>query len=543
MKFYKLIIATFILTGFWACSDYLDVDLITSKTTENYYSTPDEAYEALVGCYDGLQYIYSSGADIPFALDIMSDLCFAGLGSSDADNFRMIDEFDAEVAPAYTSMFEDNWTYYYQAVYRCNMLINNLDQVEWGDEEDLAKTIEGEARFLRAYLYLDMVRLWENIPLLSVASSENIPQADPDSVYMLITNDLLSAIENCSSSTYDQIASTDYGHATKWAAQSLLARAYLFYTGYYGKSDLVGLVSQSEALAYLEDVIDNSGYSLVDNYYDLWPAAAQYQAVVNGDSMSNNTYVGEDNQEVVFSIKYTYLSDYDGNLDGNHWMIMNGIRGESVAEYGYGYGWGGCTVLPEVYSSWDDGDDRKAASIIAIEEEGIDYGSSNGVKEYTGYFTKKYTPLCDANGDHTTDAYGGVDFMIAQYQDYFVMRFADVLLMAAELGSDKALEYVNKVHSRATGETLTTYDTETLREERKLEFAFEGIRYWDLLRYDNSLQYAADAVSYSGTVLNGGAETTKVIDGANLIATKGLFQIPNNQITLSDGVLVQNEGW
>jgi len=250
----------------------------------------------------------------------------------------------------------------------------------------------------------------------------------------------------------------------------------------------------------------------------------------------------------VFAIKYTYTSTYapaagqTGNTDGNGWLVMNGLRGVSWAQYGYGNGWGANTVLPSVYQNWDTQDTRRDASIMAIAEEGITFDNKDQ-KEYTGYCTKKYIPTCDADGNSVAVGLGGVNFMIGQFQDYFSIRYADVLLMAAELGSPNALTYVNDVHTRAGLTPLASVDKDVIFEERRVEFAFEGIRYWDLLRYDHTLNYAASKVAFTGTVVTGGTTVDKVIDGNNLIATRGLFQIPNNQITLSGGVLKQNSGW
>jgi len=473
----------------------------------------------------------------------MSDMCFGGTGAADGDGYPMMDEFNMNVSPGDVNLFEGNWKQFYKGIFRCNSLLINLDKVEWGDKADQKPIIEAEARFLRAYFYFDMVRMWEKVPLLTEPSAENIPQSEPDDIYSVVAEDLLFAVENASKSPYSQIAASGYGHATKWAAEGMLARVFLFYTGYYGKDDLVGMVTKEQALGFVEDIITNGGFDLVPNYADLWPAAAQYEAAKNGKPIYDNTYAGETNQEVVFSIKYTYTSDYNGNTDGNQWLVMNGLRKQSWIPNGYGSGWGANTVVPEVYQNWDASDTRRDASIMAISEESINYEQINDVKEYTGYFTKKYIPLCDTAGNSTAVELGGVNFMIGQYQDYFVIRFADVLLMAAELGSANALTYLNKVRERAKAEPVGGVTKDVIFEERRLEFAFEGIRYYDLLRYDNTLQYAASKVSYSGTVLTGGAQYTKTIDGSYLKLTRGLCQIPNNQITLSGGVLVQNTGW
>ena len=549
MKTLNIILLVFAAFLFNACGEkFLDAEPITTKTDINYYSTPAEAQEALVGCYDAMQLIYHDGVAIPNAANVMADLCFGGTGSSDADNYAMIDEFDMNREPGYLNLYEQGWINTYKAINRCNNLILKIDQIEWGKNSDLKAEVEGEAKFLRAYLYFDLARMFEKVPLLEEPSEENIPQEDTvENTYTLITKDLLFAIENCNTLTYSEIAPADHGHVNRWASEAMLARVYLYYTGYYGKPDLVGQVTQQQALDYLEDAIANSGYDLLNNYADLWPAAATYEAAKAGIPIADNTYAGETNKEVVFAIKYTYTSSYDTqNQDGNHWMVMNGLRKVTDKKYGYGTGWGACTVLPEIYASWDTADDRREASIMAIQEEGVNFPvkDQKDVKEYTGYFTKKYIPTADKDGKSIAqDIYGGDDFMIAQFQDYFVIRYADILLMAAELGSVNALDYVNKVHLRSCPDPLPDVDKDVIFEERKWEFAFEGIRFWDLLRYDHTLEYAANKVSFTGKVKTDNIEIDKVIDGEKLKLTRGLSQIPYNQITLSNNVLKQNTGW
>jgi len=459
MKLVRNIFLGLVIAFFGACSEsFLDTIPITEKTDGNYYSNPEEASEALVGCYDALQLIYSNGVAFPVAADVMSDLCFGGTGAGDGDGYPMIDEFDKNVSPSDLNMYEPNWENYYKGIFRCNTLIEKLDQVDWGKQEDLRFEIEAETRFLRAYFYFDMVRLWEKVPLLIKPSRANIPQSEPDDIYTVITEDLLFAIQHARDKQYSQITSTQHGHVTKWAAEAMLSRVFLFYTGYYGKQNLLGLVNQADALGYVEDVITNSGHGLISNFADLWPGASTYEAAKAGKPIDENTYAGETNKEVVFAIKYTYTSDYNGNTDGNHWLVMNGLRKMNWPESGYGYGWGACTVIPEVYSSWDTSDARLEASIMAVVEEGIDYTMIGDVKEYTGYFTKKYIPLCDADGNSIASELGGVNFMIGQYQDYFVIRYADVLLMAAELGSANALDYVNLVRTRAGIDPVVSVD-------------------------------------------------------------------------------------
>ena len=143
------------------------------------------------------------------------------------------------------------------------------------------------------------------------------------------------------------------------------------------------------------------------------------------------------------------------------------------------------------------------------------------------------------------------DFMISQYQDWVLLRYADVLLMAAELGSSNAQQYFNQVRKRAytqpdsslSGNYVVLSATkENIWKERQKEFAFEGVRYWDELR--QGLQAAASQISEQNTVLLSGGVKEKVnIDAQSIIKKRGFCQIPLTQITLSNGVLKQNTGW
>jgi hypothetical protein len=528
MKKIKIYIAALGLVTMGACSDFLDSEPMTTVTDTNFYKTPDDAYKALVGCYDGLQRVWAGGISLPVAAEVMSDNAFGGTGNSDGFGYQMMDEFDKSRSTSDQNLYQDNWTAYYKAVYRCNVLIGKMDQIEWGST-NLRTTYEAETRFLRAYLYFDMVRLWGNIPLLTEPSSENLPQAAPEEVYKVIAEDLKFAAENLPATNYAAQAAATRGRVTKWAAESLMGRVYLYYTGYYEKADLAGVVTKAQALAYLEDVIANSGHGLIEDYANLWPAA------------SVENYAGEDNKETVFAIKYTYTSDYDGNVDGNQWMVMLGMREQF--SYPYGNGWGGGTVNPKLWDAFDDTDTRKVASIISIEDENIDFTNQGKQREYTGYYGKKYSPMVDEEGNSIAVENGAVNFMIGQFQDYVSIRYADVLLMAAELGSPSAQTYFDDVRRRAYKANFSplTVSQANIMAERHLEFALEGIRYWDLLR--QGVGVAAATIAETTTLLSGGSPETKTITAAKIQETKGLQQIPYTQVTLSSGTLKQNTGW
>jgi hypothetical protein len=530
MKNLKIYILSAALLSLVACSkSFLDTEDVTSATEQNFYKTPDDAWKALVGVYDGLQRIWSGGFAFPVASVVMSDEAFGGGGNADGFGLQMMDEFDKLRSPSDQNMFGDTWALYYKAIYRANMLLLHMDGVDWKGNDDLRKTYEAETKFIRAYCYFDMVRLFGNVPLITKPTTDNVPQTGVDSVYKLITDDLKFAAANLPATSYGSQDAATRGRVTKWAAESLIGRVFLYYTGAYNKADLVGEVSKAQALAYLEDVINNGGFGLVDKFANLWPAA------------SLNNYVGEDNKETVFAIKYTYTSDWNGNVDGNNWMVMYGIRIQNI--YPYGMGWGGATVNPKLWSAYAPGDSRRNASIISIKDEGLDFQNIKDQREYTGYCIKKYTPMADAAGRSLAEKMGGASFMISQFQDYVSIRYADVLLMAAELGAAGAQNYFDDVRKRALGASFVQLPVTqaNIMNERKLEFAGEGIRYWDLLR--QGVNVAASAIAETVTLENGGVNATKTILASKIVETRGLVQIPYSQITLSNNVLKQNAGW
>ncbi len=528
MKRYRVIVFALIaMISISSCGKFLTTELTdATKTNTTYYKTPTDAFTALVGCYNGLNLMWN-GAAIPPELEVFSDNCFGATGSSDGYGWEMIDEFDKTISPSDVSMHGSAWKGYYQAIYRCNMLIQNMGQVAWGDSISLKNQYTAEARFIRAFCYLDMVRLWEKVPLLTTPTSDNVPQSDPALTYAQIMSDLRYACDSLPSNSYSSVPS---GRVTKWAAEALLARAYLFSSGYYGTTT-VGKETAATALAAVEDVIAHSGHALVSDFNSLWPAASIGK---------NVSYAGEANPEVVFAIKYSSTGDWNGNITGNGWMVMTGIREES--HYPYQYGWGGCTVDPKLWNVFAATDTRRFASITSIVDEKINFTKSGNNREYTGYYLKKYSPLCDKNGTSVVS-----DFMIGQYQDYFAIRYSDVLLMAAELGSPNAVSYFNQVHQRAnpTATPATAVSKADILAERRLEFVGEGIRYWDLLRQGIGVAASTIAANTTVSIFSDGTATPPSAAKlqANITATRGFQQIPNDQITLSSGVLKQNAGW
>ena len=563
---------SFLLLGLTSCGDsFLDVSSKTDASTGNFNKTAEQAEILLKGCYDGWQGTVSQGPTFTFHLasEYMSDECYGGAGATDARNAQVVDRFDISQDVSQTNLYNDLWTYYYEAIYNCNELLSMENDYSWTDQEH--GRIIGECRAIRALCYFDLVRLFENVPLLNTISNDNMPQAAPDSVYALIASDLQYAAEHIPANAYPKAdAANNDGRISRYAAEAMLARVYLFYDGVYtdGKhGTMPGGVTAAKALAGLEDVIASGQYGLVPLYRNLWPASATCKSYVGywlGDVAGGtkySDYADNGNVETVLAMKFNYTHDYNGNNAGNQSIKMFGLRTGNVITVPYGQGWGGATVTEKTWNAFPTGDQRQSASIINLAQEGI--ASTDAYKsvvsdqrEYTGFAIKKYTPLSktDNKGNitHYYQEVQGGDFQVSQPQDYVLMRYADVLLMAAELGSSNAQNYFDLVRKRAYTDddgvlNTTAYHqlppTEAnIMNERRLEFVGEGIRYWDLLRQGISTAANAIAASSGNVVSGGNAEQVNII-ASNITAKRGFCQIPLTQIQRSNNVLKQNAGW
>ena len=553
--------------GLTSCgNDFLEVSSKTEGTTGNFYSNEAAANRALIGCYDGWQRTVSDGPTFAFHYlsELLSDECFGGTGANDARNSAVVDRFDMNEDNSQENLHNQLWIAYYQAIYRVNELLSKTEGISWSSEKVKGQLL-GEARAMRGILYFDLVRVFENVPLLTAPTTENVAQAPVDDVYALIFDDLKFAAENIPADAYPKSSSsTNDGRITCYAAKAMIARAYLFYTGVYGKEP-AGM-TKAEALQGLEDIVNSGEYDLVPLYKNLWYCAStKWEGSDQAGWKEVSTYAGEDNVENILTMKFNYTSDYNGNAGGNNAIQMFSVRGGTF-KAPYGQGWGGATVPGSFYESFPAGDQRRDASIIDLAGEGIEATDAYqkailDQREYTGYFNKKYTARSGYHQSesgswsltHYWDGLMAGDFQISQPIGYTLIRYADVLLMAAELGSSNAQDYLNKVHNRAYATenadgsiSAPKFSIEVTKanimEERRLEFAFEGIRYWDLLR--QGVDVAADAIVASGMkVLNGGIEGQVSYQRSNITSKRGFQQIPQTQITLSNHVLKQNAGW
>ncbi len=580
--FSALVLASLVFAG---CEKFLDTVSYTESNTSNYPASQQDAMQLVTGIYAALnQASYEPSAHSFIANMTMSDECFGGGGQDDYE----IQAYD------HLLYFEPNaqldfWTPYYSGITRANLAIANLDKVE---DEDMRNQLLGEAWFLRSYFLFDLTQQFGEIPLVatvpnsvSEAAVYPTPGTIPE-IYGNIAAGLKKAIEIMPSTPWNQCIS-GLRHVTKWDAEALLARVYLFYTGFYSDKNgeniqalplvdtetfeiIDSQVGKDYVVSKLEDCIANSGHSLVNDYRLMWPymnTATKPQYAYAKD-IPGNWITDDVNPEEMFSICYSNVAESSRNR--NKFDQYLGVRKRSnygVNAFPFSRGYGMATVNPYVWEQWEieePGDIRKQASIYDINLEMADpskysWGNDNQMEE-TGLWQKKYQAWGFMQGStffyefSSVADYGGSGSDLGRGhspQNVQIIRFADVLLMHSELTDGKVIyngkSGMNAVRARV-GLSDKAYSVDAIRMERKHELAFEGIRWNDMRRYGKAYCLAALKTQLNQPIRNAGGAWIVMKDQgagyqARYEATWGFRPFPASEVSLSAGVLKQNAGW
>ena len=550
----KIILSLFVGLALAGCEDFLDTEPTNLKTIENYPATQEDADQVLTGIYavlampNPLQTSFLSS-------ELRSDNMLGGGGITDISTKAI-----AQCQKWSESGFADAWKTNYMGIFRANVFLDAIDRVTWNSEED-RKRMEGEARFLRAHYYFDLSRMFGDVCLIETPESVNVPRSPAADTYALIASDLKKAIEELlPTEPYDAVES---GRVTKWAAEALMARVFLFYTGYYEKETLPlpdgGEITKAQVIAWLDECANTSisGHDLVSDFRNLWP----YSYVQDYKFTKNNNlkWEGDGNKETVFAIKFSNsFADWEYPYQkSNQICLYLGLRGQNYQRtFPFGEGWGFGTVNPKLWEDWSDDDIRKKGSVFNVTDRNevvlYSFGADSHVDE-TSYVQKKYTPInVWTDGTHTSyhnysmELYGNTidHFQRNNTQDLVLIRFADVLLMAAELNLNvdnaKAQSYLDRVRTRVNLSPVPA-TLDNIKAERRFELAFEGVRFYDLLRWHDA-ERVLNENQKDITIYRSRTETvTKTITYRP--ETNGFLQIPLSEIELSKGVLTVNPGW
>lgn len=563
--------------AFASCEDFLDSESYTKKNTGNYPQSADDAIQMVTGVYATLNTPLAYPQNSYFyAAELAADDQFGGGGENDK-GMQVLDHL------LYTDMdrFKTFWTDRYSGISRATMALANLDKVE---DEELRNQLMGETYFLRALFYFELTQLFEKVPLITeipqtVAEAGEYPaQSEPEKIYAFIATDLKNAIDIMPSYQWRNNIAGE-GHATKWAAEALMARVFLFYTGFYNSetlplldenSEISGSVTKTDVVNWLDECIDDSGHDLVPDFRSLWPYTNKVSKKDYDYAKDAPDWVQDgNNPEQVFAIKCSHLADWSTTIGySNQYMLHFAIRNEANDPdrykklFPFGQGWGAGPVSPKLWNEWKDAepnDPRREASILDVSKtKEYAYGADKQMEE-TGYWQKKIIATTAAksysSGDtinelfnsftSSTEYYGDGDsdnFQLAHEIDINLIRFADVLLMQSELSG--TAEAMNRVRARV-GLPEVAYSATAIRNERRWELAFEGTRWGDIRRWGIAPEALEEQLG--SPIYNLGVATTMKDQGAGYAAryeaTRGFMAIPQSEIDLSNGVLKQNAGW
>jgi len=511
-KYILSLIVSMILVG---CSeDFLDRPDLVNEDSENFYQTEEDAYLALVACYDGIQLQTDGDSWVPYVTvsDILSDHAYAGGGdANDGSEFQQLNTFSIPTqSPKVSSLWRKNYT----GIYRANLYLEKIEEIDASDEFK-TRTI-AEAKFCRAYCYFELLKFFENVPLMTETIKGDdfgLPQSDLEEVYTQVYLDLYDAIADLPA----DIPSSENGRLSKWAAKSFLGRVFLFYNGLYGNDLVAGEVTVNSAavLSELEDVIENSGHDLLEDYSMLFRLASEYSI------------------ESVFEIGYGGPGwgdwEYVPGAEGNIAAQLQGPRAEQSGG-SWNRGWSFAPVSHRLVEKFDPADERLEATIL--NESEVDVDVTTGF-QHTSYFSQKYSSDLEHQGT-------GGSIELTRTTNYRVIRFADVLLMAAELGSPNAQTYLDRVRTRAGLESIEA-TADNIYNEREFELALEGLRYFDILR--KGLDYAEEVLNQDNDLGDGYTGSTANYNVTFDRSTRGFLPIPQQAMDLAEGRFQQNDGY
>ncbi len=532
----NLIISVIAACTLTACEDWLTEAQPGVTMLEDFYSSGSAAIQNITGCYVPLQWEYNGTYCAEWFIgDIVSDDALKG-GQSTND---MADAYDMENWKTATgnTLLHDFYKAQYQGIARCNVALEYIPDMEPDSvmTQSVKDRLLGEAKFLRAYYYFRLVRVFGGVPKVDHVISSDAEWEQSRASVAEIYDFILSDLEEAQQTLWkkSEYADEDMGRATKGAAQAMLMKVNLYFAGdgnakYRNGADATQYYQAAKAWG--DSIIASSEYSLCANYAD------------------NFTLAGENGPESIFEIQYVEdpTSDYGegfGFTRGTYTVILTRSRSSLL-----GGGWGFNKPTQNLYDEYEDGDTRRDVTILNPPDSLIE-NSSQEIYLGCRYVSRKYGLYNDDLSYYTLAHASRGPINNKQ------IRYADVLLMYAEaceaLGNtSEAIAKLNEVRQRASvnlptypgyalkinGEEISSPTLrQAIRHERRMELAMEGHRWFDLCRWGTAKE-TMDAY-----------KATESQEAQNQMATfiegkHELFPIPAEEIELNPA-LEQNPGY
>jgi len=436
-----------VVAGISSCTKEIDLYPQSNLSTATFYRNTGEMNIALSGCYNGLQRVMTEEWTLT---ELRSDNVVMGNAASTSTVNRDLSDLDMFFPNTAHAGLYTYWINSYYNIRNINILLNSLevnynassgsisyDPLSIAVAEQDRKKIAAQACFLRAHHYFNLVRLYGGVFLvhepLNPADAKAINRSTVEDIYRLIIADLQSAAANGANQKFASIPAADVGRVNSWSAKALLAKVYLT------------LNRKADAIPLLQDVITNSGYSLQASYANVFSITTEM------------------NSEILFAVRYKAGGLGIGSPFGNLFAPLN--SGSAVVN---GDGSGYCYPAVELSNQYVTADLRKAVNIAT-------YGSGSSARLYAKKHINTQTVVRDGE------------------TDWPLLRYSDVLLMLAEAqgNTGNSVTLINQVRTRAGLPNATiTNDAQfeaALALERKLEFAFENQRWFDMLRFNTTL--------------------------------------------------------
>lgn len=517
----KIIILLISIVCLSSCSgDFISLDPKSDLSKDASYKTEADMNQAVLSAYNRLRDLYNQ--QYIRLGEIRSDNTTYSWLSGNPANEKGIDEFASPLLPE-NSFTTDTWNNSYNGILRCNIVINRIDAIPFSDEKVKAQ-YKAEARFLRALYYFYLNRIFGgyglNGELLGVIKVETeitpdeaygMYRAPLQEMYDMIVEDLTYAEENLPDS-YD---ATSVGRVVKGGAAGMLGKVYMTMAGYPLNK---GTEYYQKAIAQFKKVINNSQFSLVPSYKDLFDVA------------NKNT------SESLFEVQYK--KGTQGGATGSPWNNNFAPRFSDKEVVLVGNKNGENSPTQTMSDAYEAGDPRK---YVCMRDFWIN--AKTGAKENDRYVCKYYdVSTSDSDNDN----------------DWIELRLADIYLLYAEAlvrtGGDKqeAITYVNKIRERARntpGDPKITAPDNLLKDlnisnfgsdkdlllaieqERRVELAFENHRWFDLVRTGR----AKDVMTVSQKI-NGFPDFTWSDDAL-------AYPIPMTVMQSNPQKIIQNKGY
>ena len=577
MKKINILVASAMVALTFASCGIDDVQNVGELSTAEFPISKEDGEAVLAGVYQNLNSVCANPQ--------MSFLYYSQLASDDMLGGGGVNDKLMQAMDLITNYNQDMTNVFYEARYeginRANSLISTLPNTTM--DEAVKNQYMGEAKFLRAFYYYELASMYGNVPLRLVPGSEPIAQGKIDDPWKQILQDFRDAVDLLPAKK-----SSD-AHIDKYAAEAMLGRAWLFYSGFFcNGTELANLVStdynadaitsvelpdgstltKQNVIDAIDDCVDKSGYSLVGDYRNLWAytnrCTVEDYSYTKGQGLKWVEDDGGTNPETLFAIKFNKFASWNTTIGyANGYALHFGVRGGQSYEntFPFGQGWGAGPVAPNLVNDWkaadpDNKDIRRDATVQDwTQVSTYKKGGWNDFVQETDYFEKKWSPISCKN-DKLDDGYsctfenvmysgnwdvpGKENMQLNNIHDLVLIRFADVLLMQSELKKD--VSGINKVRKRAGLDPIGAYSLEALQNERRWEFACEGLRWNDLRRWHIAAA-ALEKQTNQPVYYCGKAETNTAHNGGYATrynATAGFQKIPETQ--LNHG-LAQNPGW